>query len=589
MPIQRHSHRTETSQTVANDLRKAATGIPGADEILYGGIPVGKATLISGGPGSGKSVMGMQFLYKGALAGAPGIFVAFEERTEALRQNALTLGWDLAPLEQAGKLFLMRARVDPEAVLSGDFNLKALLAIIEGKARVMGASRIVIDAIDVLLRLFDNPARERNELYALHEWLIDHELTTVMTMKTLKNGGVSSRYEFLDFMADCIIELDQRVIEQISTRRLRVVKYRGSDFGHNEYPFVIAKDGVTIIPITNIELQHRGFGPRVTSGHPRLDTIINGGYLTGSAILIVGAPGVGKTTLACTFVRGACERGEKVLYINFEESREAMVSGMLSPGIDLRPVLKDGTLKIQTAIPEAIGAEEHLLRAFNDIHRFQPKHVVVDAMSACKRMGSEQAAFEYLMRLVTGCKEQGITIIITNQLEGYGGMEQISGIGISSIIDMTIFLNYNQVGGEVNRTLQVMKMRGSKHSNQFREFEITDHGIEIMDVYIGKGGVLTGAARQEQEARESEESRARRHQIKQKERELIQKRALLEAQTASMQSEIEAAEGELEGLRLEQGELAEGREARAVMRGKDTNSARLKSAALHPKRKGGST
>ena len=585
MTRQTRNKGTEASPAKAETLPKVATSIAGLDEVLEGGLPKGRTTLVSGGPGTGKTVLGLEFLYRGAVDGEPGIFVAFEERADAVRKNALSLGWDLAPLEQAGQLFLMEARLDPEVVLSGDFNLKALLAIIGGQAEAIGARRIVIDAVDVLMRIFDDPARERNELYALHDWLMDREMTTILTVKTSPGGDASSRYEFLDFMADCVVSLDQRVTGQISTRRLRVIKYRGSGFGRNEYPYVITEEGMTLLPISTVGLGHQPLGPKVSSGHPRLDAIMDGGYRRASCILISGTTGTGKTTLASTFVQAACERGEKVLYINLEESEAAMVSGMLSPGIDLHPALQAGTLQVMTAMPEAMGAEEHLIRAFQVLATFQPDHVVVDAISACQRMGTEQAAFDYVMRLVNACKEQGITCILNNQVAGFREEHEISGIGISSLVDAVIFLRYIDVGGEINRMVLVMKSRGSKHSNQYCEFLITDQGIDIADVYVGEGGVLTGVARQEQEAREAAEHRRRQQVLRQKEAQIAQRQAALEAQVAAMQAEIKAAEAELETLQLEEEVAQTGRGVRAGMRGEDIDSDPLQTDP--PQDKGG--
>ena len=571
MGRQERKKATKSSPTKTKSLRKIATRIEGLDDILNGGLPAGRTTLVSGGPGCGKSILGMEFLWRGAVASEPGIFITFEERAKDVRQNALTLGWDFAPLEQAGKLFVMEARISPEALLSGDFNLKALFAIIEGKARAMKASRIVFDAIDVLLRLFDDMARERNELYALREWLSDREMTAVLSAKTSRDREMAARYEFLDFMVDCVIELDQHIVQQITTRRVRVLKYRGSDFHHNEYPFVITESGISIIPISKVWLGHKALGPKVSSGHPRLDTVLGGGYRRASSILISGSSGTGKTTLANTFARAACERGEKVLYINFEESEEAMVSGMLSSGTDLRPALKADTLRVQTAMPEAVGGEEHLLRAFKVISMFEPNHVVVDAISACTRMGSEQVAFEYIMRLIDACKTKGITVILLNQCEGFMETGEISGIGISSVVDAVISLRYIDIGGEINRMLLVMKARGCKHSNQYREFIITDDGIDLVDVYVGEGGVLTGAARQEQEVKEDTQHRLKQQEIKRKEKELKQMRAVMQAETVKQQAELAIAEASLDELKLTQDLLAKGRAIRGIMRGEDND------------------
>jgi len=578
---------TKNTTTKARELPKVATGIAGLDTVLHGGFPAGRTTLVSGGPGTGKTICGMEFLYRSAVNGEPGIFVTFEERAEAVRENALSLSWDLAPLEKEGKFFLFEAHVDPQAAISGDFNVKGLLAIVEGKAKAMGATRIVIDAVDVLMRIFDDPVRERNELYTLHDWLNEHEMTAVLTMKTSAGGDIMPRYEFLDYMADCVIQLDHRVIEQVPTRRMRVIKYRGSSYIHKEHPFLITDNGVNIIPVSAVDLQHKALGPKVSTGHPRLDTMLDGGYRRASTILISGTAGTGKTTLANTFVAAACERGEKVLYINFEESGDAMVSGMLSPGIDLRPALRDGKLRLITAAPEAMGAEEHLFRALKAIESFQPDHLVLEAMSSCNRMSTKQAAYEYLIRLVNACKEKGLTTILTNQTAGFQNEHEITGMDISSIIDTVVFLRFIDIGGEINRMLMVMKSRGQKSSNQYREFLITDKGIDVRDVHVGGGGVLTGAAREEQEAKEALEARRKRLEIELIENNIKQKRAEMEAEIAKRRAELETAKAELKVLQFDEGLVQEGRDIRGKMRGEDVNSLRLKRQM--PPRKGRST
>ena len=572
--------------TKARELPKVATGIIGLDDVLHGGFPAGRTTLVSGGPGTGKSIIGMEFLYRSAVSGEPGIFVTFEERAEAVRENALSLSWDLASLEKEDNFFLFGAHVDPQAAISGDFNVKGLLAILEGKVKSLGARRMVIDAVDVLMRIFDNPARERSELYTLHDWLNEHEMTALLTMKTYESMDTGSRYEFLDYMADCVIQLDHRAVEQVPTRRLRVIKYRGSDYMHNECPFVITDNGISILPISTVELQHKALGPKVSTGNPRLDSIMDGGYRRASTILISGTAGTGKTTLANTFVAAACERGEKVLNINFEESQEAMVSGMLSPGIDLRPALRDGKLRVMTAMPEAMGAEEHLFQALRAMDAFQPDHVIVDAMSSCRRMGTKQSAYEYLTRLTNAGKERGITMILTNQTAGFLNEHEITSLDMSSIIDTVIFLRFIDIGGEINRMLMILKSRGQKSSRQYREFVITDHGIDVLDAYVGEGGVLTGTARQEQEAREATEARRKRVEIELKEHNIKQKRAEMEAEIARRRAELETAEAELKILQLEEGLVQEGRDIRGKMRGEDANSLRLKKRVPQRKERG---
>lgn len=462
------------------ELPKVSTGIAGLDLVLGGGLPAGRVTLLSGGPGSGKSMIGLQCLLHGAAGGRPGVLVMFEERAAAVRQNASGLGWETTRLEKKNKLYLMDARLDPEAVISGEFSIKGLLAILDQRIKAMRAKLILIDAADALLHLYDSPLRERRELYTLHEWLLDRGLTAIMTVKTVPQEEAPSQYAFLDFMADCVIHVDQRVTSQITTRRLRVIKYRGSGYGRNEYPFIIDENGISIIPITSNILQHRAPGPKVSSGQAWLDNLLGGGFKSGTSILIAGTAGAGKSTMACAFTQAACLRGERVLYLNFEESAEAMVSNMVSPGLDLQPLIQTGKLVVRSYLPEAMGVEEHLFRALKDLDEFQPRHVIVDAISACKRMGSEQAAFEYLMRILNACKERGATCIYINQTAGLDIVAEISGIGVSSIIDTIILLRHLPIGGAVARQLIVMKSRGSKHSEQFHEFRITDRGIDLV-------------------------------------------------------------------------------------------------------------
>jgi circadian clock protein KaiC len=416
------------------------------------------------------------------MAGEPGVLVTLEERAEAVRKNALSMGWDLAGLERAGKVAIVEARLYGEEIVSGDFDISGLLAIVGGQIKRIKAKRVVMDALDVLLRIFSDARRERNELYRLHEWLIDRRLTNVLTAKAQLEGEMASQYEFLDYMADCVIRLDHRVVGQVATRRLRVIKYRGSGFGTNEYPYVIGSRGIVFFPLTKAELTHQPLGPKVFSGLAGLDTMLAGGYRRASCILITGTSGTGKTTLASTFVQAACRRGERVLYLNFEESREAMVTGMLSAGIDLRPALRSRRLLVQTGLPEAMGSDGHLIRALEAIDSFKPDHLILDAISACVRMGSKQAAFDYLMRLVSILKERGTTCILTNQITGIAGSdEELSGIGFSSVVDAVIQLRFVETGQEITRQILVIKSRGSAHSNRRHPFFITDRGIEIPD------------------------------------------------------------------------------------------------------------
>jgi len=461
-------------------IPKVPTRISGLDEVLEGGFPRGRTTLISGGPGSGKTVLGLQFLCSGALAGEAGVFVTLEERAKAIRQNARAMGWNLEKLEKAGKVVIVEARMFGGEVLAGEFDIQGLLAIVGGHIKKIGARRVVVDALDVLLRVFRDPLQERNELYRLHEWLIDRGLTNILTAKTHREAGPALQYEYLDFMADCVIRLDHRVIGQVATRRLRVIKYRGSGFGTNEYPYVIGGHGLVLFPLTKAELAHQALGPKVSSGLFGLDAMLDGGYRSASCVLITGTSGTGKTTLTSTFIEAACRRGQRVLALSFEESRAAMVHAMLSAGIDLRPALRAGRLLVQTALPEAMGSDDHLIRALQAIDAFQPDHVTLDAVSACVRMGSEQAAFDYLMRLVSILKERGITCVMTNQITGLvGSDEELSGIGFSSVVDAVIQLRFVEADQAINREILIVKSRGSAHSNRRQAFSITSMGIQI--------------------------------------------------------------------------------------------------------------
>jgi circadian clock protein KaiC len=480
-------------------IPKVPTKIAGLDEILEGGIPCGRTTVVSGGPGSGKTVLGLEFLCRGAMAGEPGVFVTFEERAAAIRLNALAMGWDLADLEKAGKIAIIEARLPGEEIVCGDFDIQGLLAILNGHVKRIGARRIVMDALDVLLRIYDDLKHERNELSRLHNWLTDHGLTSILSVKTRHGDNQESQYEFLDFMADCVIRLDHRVVGQVATRRLRVIKYRGSGFGTNEYPYVFGEHGIVLFPLTTAELTHQPLGTKISTGLKGLDVMLDGGFRLASCVLISGNSGTGKTTLASTFAQAACQRGERVLYLNFEESKEAMISGMLSPGIDLRPSLRDKTLIVQTATPESTGSDNHLNRVMETIARFKPDHLILDAVSACIRMGSKQAAFDFMMRLVSVVKERGITSILTNQI-GNGvdnNDEELSGIGFSSIVDAVVQLRFVETDEEMLRQILVIKSRGSAHSNRRQLYFITDRGIEFPNTPLRPRGRAGKARRKD--------------------------------------------------------------------------------------------
>jgi len=473
------TNRSSTGGVAPRAIPKVATGVRGLDEILEGGLPEGRVTVVNGGPGSGKTVLGIEFACHGARTGQPALLVSFEERADVLRRNALSLGLDLAAFEEAGTLFVMDARPDLNAVRSGEYTLEGLLAILSGKARAMGARRLVIDALDVVLRLFEDPDREREELQRLIAWMGAQELTSLLTSRVPAESETSGRRYFLEFATDCLIHLDQRVVGQVSTRRLRVVKYRGSGYGPNEHPCVITDRGIELLPVSAVRLE-QGLGPPVSSGHQLLDGILGGGFRRGSSVLVSGVSGSGKTTLLCTFARGACQRGEKTLLVSLEESRATLLSGMESVGIDLQPCIDDRSLHLETIMPESMGAESHLVYLLRIMDRIEPAHLLVDAISACRRIGSPQASYELLMRLSSEARRRGITVLVSNQLAHDGAKDGMSGVLISSLLDALVTLRFTDDGAELGRVLTVIKSRGMAHSSQHHRFRLTGSGIEVL-------------------------------------------------------------------------------------------------------------
>ena len=463
----------------ATPLTKLGTGVDGLDEVLHGGYPDGRTTMVKGGPGAGKSLFALQFLLQNAIKGVPGIFVTFEESVDAVRVNAATLGWDLPALEVKGLLFIYHAKLDIAAVTAGPFSLKAIMAILDGKSQAMGAKLLVIDAIDILMRRFEDTSRARDELSALHHWLDAQRITALLTVKASDDPDMAPRVSFLDYMADCVLKLDHRVSDQISTRRLRVLKYRGSAFGSNEYPYVISANGISLVPIGSAHLTHRPLGEFLSSGNAELDDALSGGHRRSACVLIAGPSGSGKTTVACTFVLAACGRGERALFISFEESPEALESALRSAGIELEGAIRKGSLQLVCRLPESAGSDEHLFQHLQLIKSFRPDTVVVDAISACSRMGSGKAAFDYCMGLVNACKERGITCLLTNQVRGSDSGEDLSGMGVSSLVDSVIELRFELCGDRLERSLLIRKARGCHHSPDVHDLNITSRGIVV--------------------------------------------------------------------------------------------------------------
>jgi circadian clock protein KaiC len=533
---------------ISRALPKAATGIEGLDEITGGGLPRGRPTLVCGSAGCGKTLLAMEFLVRGATQfGEPGVFMAFEETAEELTQNVRSLGFDLDELADQKKLLVDHVHVErSEIEETGDYDLEGLFIRLGHAIDTLGAKRVVLDTIETLFGGLSNPAILRSELRRLFRWLKDKGVTAVITGE--RGDGPLTRQGLEEYVSDCVIVLDHRVTENLSTRRLRIVKYRGTLHGTNEYPFLINETGVCVLPITAIGLQHEASEERISTGVPRLDAMLGGaGVYRGSSVLLSGTAGTGKTTLAGHFAEAACRRGERCLYLAFEESESQMVRNMRSVGLELAPWLKKGLLRFHATRPTAYGLEMHLAVLHKLVNDFHPRVVIVDPITNFLKAGTQADAEAMLMRLIDFLKAQQITTLFTSLTHGGSALEQ-SEAGISSLIDTWLLMRDIELGGERNRGMYVLKSRGMVHSNQIREFVLTDHGIELKDVYVGPEGVVTGSMRLAQEAREQADALSRQQEIERRQRDLERKRQALEAQIVAQRGQFEAEEEELKLL-----------------------------------------
>jgi circadian clock protein KaiC len=534
-------------RSTAQGLQKALTGIQGLDEITGGGLPRGRPTLISGGAGSGKTMFGLEFLVRGATQyGEPGVFMSFEETIPDLTKNAASLGFDLGRLVADKKLFLDHVFLSPtEITQTGDFDLDGLFIRIADAARRVGAKRVVLDTLEALFSQLPNAGILRAEIHRLFGWLKSQGLTTVITAE--RDGPDKlTRHGIEEFVSDCVILLDHRTRDEISTRRLRIVKYRGSTHGTNEYPFVIDDKGMSVLPISSLALDHKASDARVSTGIARLDGMLGGkGFFRGSSILMSGTSGAGKTSVAAHFVDAACRRGERCLYFAFEESPSQIVRNMRSIGIDLTPWTAKGLLQFQAARPTYGGIEQHLLVTHKCVSRFKPTIVVVDPITNLLMVSTISEVRSMLTRMIDFLKTEQITAIFTSLTAG-GGTLEANEADISSLMDTWLLLKTIEVGGELNRALYVLKSRGMDHSNQIREFLLTGDGLQLLDVYVGPEGVLTGSARLSQEGREKASATSRTQQLESRRRELERKRRIFEARMSMLRDEFEAEEEVLE-------------------------------------------
>ena len=526
----------ESGVLVLDGLSKAPTGIPGLDEVTDGGLPRGRTTLLCGGPGCGKTLMALQFLVRGAVdGGEPGVFVAFEESPAELAQNVASLGWDLKDLQARGLLAIDHIRIsEGEIVETGAWDLEGLFIRLGAAIESVGASRVVLDTVEALFGPLGDELTLRSELRRLFRWLNDRGVTAIVTGE--RGEGTLTRHGLEEYVSDCVVLLDHRVHDQISTRRLRVVKYRGSHHGPDEYPFLIDRKGFSVLPVSAMGLDHDASSDRVSTGVGELDRMLDGGVYRGSSVLLSGTPGSGKTTLGARFLEAGCERGERGMLFAFEESPAQIARNMRSVGIDVRRWVDAEMLRIVSARPAAYGLETHLARLYRAVEEFEPANVVIDPLSALN--GEEFELKAMLSRLIDHIKARQITAVMTTLIRGE--FDDRAGLGISSVIDTWVDVGNLEIDGERNRGIDVLKSRGMAHSSQVREFQITSQGLYIRDVYAGERGVLMGSARRSQEARDRAQAISRGEELEAKRQQLKSRRSMLEAQIAALHDQLKA-------------------------------------------------
>jgi circadian clock protein KaiC len=532
-------------------LKKCPTGILGLDEITGGGLPRGRTTIVCGGPGCGKTMLGVEFLVRGAMElNEPGVLLAFEETPRDIATNVASLGFDIQALARKKKLYLDFLSVEPSEIKeSGEYDLEGLFIRLQGAITAVGAKRVMFDTLEALFSGFSNLQILRAEFRRLFRWLKDRGLTAIVTAE--RGEGNLTRYGLEEYVSDCVILLDHRVKDQISERRLRIVKYRGTRHGADEYPFLIDERGMSILPLSALQLRHKVWNERVSSGIPDLDKMLEGkGYYRGTSILVTGTAGSGKTSVAAAFIDAACRRGERCLFIDFEESRDQVARNMKSIGLNLNRWAGNGLLTHEAWRPTQFGIEMHLLRMHKLIEKYKPQCVVIDPITNLMHGSGDKEVYSMMMRLMDFLKNSGITAIFVSLTAGGSKLES-STVGVSSLADTWILLRDIESDGERNRCIYVLKSRGMAHSNQLREFVITAKGIKLIPPYIGPGGTLTGTSRINQEAKEKLAALQRGFEISRKQREVSRKRRALEAQAASLQAELVNVDREAEDLTRE--------------------------------------
>jgi circadian clock protein KaiC len=541
---------TDPSRVIRKDdpehaLPKVPSGIAGLDDVLRGGLPAGRPTLVCGAAGCGKTLMSMEFLVRGAMEfGEPGVYISFEETEQELAQNVRSLGFDVDALVREGKLAFDHVRVERQEIEEvGEYDLDGLFVRLGLAIDSVGARRVVLDTIESLFAGFSDMAVLRSELRRLFGWLKARGVTTIITGE--RGDGTLTRQGLEEYVSDCVILLDHRVHDQVSTRRLRVVKYRGTSHGTNEYPFLIDDDGFSVLPVTSMGLSHKVSDERVSSGIPQLDEMLGGpGYYRGSTILVSGTAGSGKTSVAAHFATAVCARGERCLYLAFEESPDQITRNMRSIGLDLATPVEKGLLRIESSRPTLHGLEMHLAQIHRLVEEFEPHAIVIDPISNFATAGISLDATAMLLRVIDFLKVRGITAFLVSLTGGHEAIEATSQ-NVSSLIDTWLIVRDLEAGGERNRGLYVIKSRGMAHSNQIREFLITSKGIELQDVYVGPEGVLTGSLRAQRQARERDDAAAREREFRRNQRDLQRRRAAVEAQIAALKLEFETLDEEV--------------------------------------------
>jgi circadian clock protein KaiC len=550
----RASKRTKTAAASRGfpQLKKSSSGIAGFDEITGGGLPSGRPTIVCGGPGSGKTMFAMEFLIRGATEfGEPGVLMTFEETGEEMSRNVESLGFDLQSLVDKKKLFLDYVRIEPSEIQeTGEYDLEGLFIRLQHAVESVGAKRVVLDTVEAIFSGFANEGMLRAEIRRLFRWLKDHGLTTVITAERGTDGSLT-RYGLEEYVSDCVVSLDHRVNDQISTRRMRIVKYRGSSHGTDEYPFLIDQKGFSVLPLSSIRLNHKVSKDRISSGIKDLDAMLEGrGFFKGSSILVSGTSGSGKSTVAAHFANETCRSGKRVLFIAFEESSAQVTRNMRSVGINLDQYIKKGLLEFRAWRPTQHGLEMHLLRIHELVDDFNPQVVIVDPITNLVSANLNEV-HGMLLRLLDFLKDRQITAMFTT-LTANRGTEEQTEVGISSLTDTWILLRDLELNGERNRCLYVLKSRGMAHSNQIREFVLSRTGVRLLPAYVG--AVYTGSARVAQEARERAEGLREQQQLEEKRKEFSARRNLLESQIAALRSELSSGEAEFARLARQRNE-----------------------------------